>query len=109
MPHKCVRCGNVYENNAPELLKGCSCGSRVFVLLQQGQKLGGEYSWLEKKLAPLTREHAVSIELDSVENIRILERGNYELDVASLMKGEPMVVKSDKGVYYIKLPQQTKE
>lgn len=31
MPNKCTGCGRVYEDFAVELVKGCSCGSNVFL------------------------------------------------------------------------------
>lgn len=31
MPHQCLKCGNVFPNNSPEILKGCSrCGGTRF-------------------------------------------------------------------------------
>ncbi|MFA4946258.1 MAG: Zn-ribbon containing protein [Candidatus Micrarchaeia archaeon] len=111
MPHKCVRCSKFYERGSPALLKGCECGSRVFVYLKQAPAPGTEekkLDWLEKELAELSREKPVIIDVDAVENLRILEPGSYELNLASLMKREPLVIKSDKDVYYVKLPQAPK-
>ncbi len=104
MPHKCVRCGKTYDNNSPELLKGCSCGSRVFVYLRPGQKQEKDVSWLEKEFDELAEEKPVVIDEDAVENIRVVGKGSYELNISALMRGERLVVKSDKDVYYIKLP-----
>jgi predicted nucleic acid-binding Zn-ribbon protein len=67
------------------------------------------FGWLEEELAFLTKDKPVSIDFDAVENLRIVEHGSYELDIASLMKGDPLVVKSDKGIYYIKLPSLRKK
>ncbi len=133
MPHKCVRCGHVYVNNSPELLKGCGCGSRVFVFLRDDQVTlkeleqsgivpsdeqkekaaeeaidAKELAWLEEELSPLAVEKPVTIDYDAAENLRVLEQGTYELNVSSLMKGDPLVVKSEKGVYYIRLPEFSK-
>lgn len=44
-----------------------------------------------------------------VETIRVLEEGKYELDVASLMRGKPVIVKTDDGVYYIDVPYAMKK
>jgi len=35
MPHKCARCGRIYEDKAKELMSGCSCGARVFLYLRE--------------------------------------------------------------------------
>lgn len=107
-------------------MKGCECGARVFIYLREeqarerekeksespsGKPLPGlsKFGWLEEELAFLSKDKPVSIDFDAVENLRIVEHGTYELDIVSLMKGEPLVVKSDKGVYYIKLPSMRKE
>ena len=106
MPHKCVRCSKEYDANSKELMTGCACGSRVFVFIRPGQAPATEedYAWLETELAPLTKDKPVTIDVDSAENLRILEKGSYEIDVKSLMGGTPLVVKSEKGIYYIKVP-----
>lgn len=38
------------------------------------------------------------------ENITIKEKGHYELDLHSLMVGNPLVIKSEKGVFHIRIP-----
>lgn len=110
--HKCVRCSTVYDNNSKELLTGCSCGARVFVFIKEGALKSSDsdedFGWLETELASLTKDHPVSVQAqrgDSAENLTIVEKGAYELDVKSLMGGSPLVVKSEKGIYYIKVPQ----
>ncbi len=157
MPHKCVRCSSVFPNNSPELMRGCTCGSRVFLFMRDestpaqsapvlstastlpslspsssaplpseqtesespstsippaptpvpaaSNSPSSDYGWLEDELAFLSKDKPVSIDVDSVENLRILEKGAYEIDLPSLFKGEPLVIKSDQHVYYVKLPQ----
>lgn len=63
-----------------------------------------DFGWLEKELSEFSKEQPVTVDAESVENIRVLEKGSYELDLRSLMKGNPMVVRSEKGIYYIKIP-----
>jgi len=137
MPHKCVTCSKVYPNSSPELLKGCSCGSRIFLYLRSddiplkdamasGLKAALDSGQLEK----LAKSQPVSVELvdgaDSeaqkmgdylgasadatsrkerpAENITVVDCGEYELDIVSLMAGDPLVVRSQNGVYYLKIP-----
>ncbi|MFH1106439.1 MAG: Zn-ribbon containing protein [Candidatus Micrarchaeota archaeon] len=38
------------------------------------------------------------------ENVRIVEKGSYELDIKSLMAGSPLVIRSQAGVFYIRIP-----
>ncbi|MEW5955271.1 MAG: Zn-ribbon containing protein [Candidatus Micrarchaeota archaeon] len=108
MPHKCVRCGKAFPDASQELIKGCECGSRIFLYLRNGQPApaveGEDLKWLEEELLELSREKPVSIEPDAVENIRMLGQGTYELNVGAIMKGEPIVIKAHNGVYFIKMP-----
>jgi len=79
----------------------------VFVFLKHPPAEGEreeDYGWLEEGLSFLSREKPVSIDLEAVENLRIIESGSYEINVKSLMGGDPLVVRSEKGVYYIKVP-----
>ncbi len=170
MPHKCVKCSKVYDNNSPQLLRGCECGNRVFLFLKPEQMslrelydAGLDVVIDSKRIIELSRDKPVSIELDlpefpqkqpespkpamssitinnagnyagpaapvvpkqdagedfgqnetkraqrglsggpEVENIRVLEKGSYELDLESLMKGDPLVVRSQGGIYYVKI------
>ena len=113
MPHKCVRCGKEYEDGSAELMKGCSCGARVFVYSkpEQGAPVIAteeDARALEKELEPMARDKPVSIQWN-VENVRVLEKGLYELDVKSLMQGDPIVVKTDKEVYFVRFPALKKK
>ena len=35
MPHQCVRCNTMYPDGAQEILKGCSCGARLFFYIKK--------------------------------------------------------------------------
>ncbi|MFH1257624.1 MAG: Zn-ribbon containing protein [Candidatus Micrarchaeota archaeon] len=191
MPHKCIRCGLLYGSGAEELLKGCGCGSRIFVFLrpesitlkeqmelleregrefvaenrqalediaeiapisierapeleketkadpskqdaspsspvqidigEMGKPIDyGEIPDVNKIAAELRKEHDDSREAKEIaehseleaaktgekpaENITILEKGRYLLDLQSLMSGSPMVIRSEHGVFYIRIP-----
>ena len=112
MPHRCVRCGTVYPNNSAELMKGCNCGSRVFLFIREEdaakQSDEHDYKWLEDEFSFLSKDKPVSIDADAVENLRVIEQGHYEFDLPSLMNGNPLVIKSDRDVYYVKLPEPKK-
>lgn len=34
MAHQCVHCGALYKNDAPEVMGGCCCGSRLFLYIR---------------------------------------------------------------------------
>lgn len=108
MTHRCVKCGKDYEDKSPRLLKGCACGSKVFLLIRSAEesKALGDTSWLAEKLGEFVRKSKKPITLE-VENISMLEKGVFELNLKSLiLSKDPVVVKDAHGVYYIKLPER---
>jgi len=121
MPHKCARCEKIYDNNARELLDGCSCGSRLFLFLRD--KTGrsqedtlkelrdkrikeSDIQWLDKEFGGRLAGKG-TIRLD-VENMIRVDEGKFTLDIASLMSGNPIVVRAEEGVYYIDIPYSMK-
>jgi len=141
MPHKCVTCSKVYPNSSPELLKGCACGSRIFLYMRSDDiplkdaMASGLSAALESgKVKELSKNQPVSVELVNsadldaqdmgdylgakadatnrkerpAENITVIDCGEYELDIPSLMAGDPLVVRSQNGIYYLKIPTVSK-
>jgi len=87
-------------------MKGCRCGARIFLVVKKpgaGDKIENA-EWLEKELAGLLAKHGRPISLE-IENIRMLRRGVFELNLKSLMEKNPIVVRDQYGIYYIKLPE----
>lgn len=128
MLHKCVKCGKVYNGKDSALMFGCDCGTRLFMLIHEedesaisssecqkiGEKLGGaKFGELSKDRPIVLRvERAKGNEHrpleDEVENVKVFERGCYEINVESLMRGNPIVIKTDKEVYYVQMPKINK-
>ncbi|MBD3261562.1 MAG: hypothetical protein GF334_07770 [Candidatus Altiarchaeales archaeon] len=115
MPHKCAYCSKIIKDSDPQLMAGCECGSRVFLYLRgdykdsvedtidflKEKKLNHqEKKWIETEFEDRLKAGDV-ISLD-IENILQLSDGKFILDLHSLMKGEPVVIK-EEGVYYIDL------
>ena len=106
MFHQCIKCSRTYTEKAPELIKGCKCGARIFLVVKNqsgSEKLAGNAAWLEKELAGLLEKHGKPISLE-VENIRMLKRGVFELNLKSLMSNDPIIIRDPYGIYYVKLP-----
>lgn len=115
MPHQCVRCKKHYEDGAKEVLKGCSCGAKLFFFIKK-EKLQQVKDEIEKiKLTPSQRKQMeddifdlVGSEIDKehpvvldFESIRVLQPGKYHLDLVHLFKGEPLVFRLEEGKYMI--------
>ncbi|MBI4406291.1 hypothetical protein HY571_00055 [Candidatus Micrarchaeota archaeon] len=115
MPHACVKCRVLYPDQSEAILKGCACGSRIFYFMrpetpiaQLTIKQESDALELSQEIIELSREKPVVIEADGPENIRVIEPGSYELDVAALFKGNPVIIRTDSDVYYVKLPAPSK-
>jgi uncharacterized protein len=122
MPHKCARCERIYDNNAPELLKGCTCGSKLFLflrdkpgrteadtikVLREKKIKASDADWLDKEFGDRLADSKGTIRLD-IENMIRIDEGKFTLDIASLMSGNPVVIRADEGVYYIDIPYAMK-
>ncbi len=108
VPHKCVRCNREYDDgDVDSLSKGCACGAKVF-LFTSGKELENvdDVGWIENELAGIVKKTNKSVSLD-VENVKIIKKGIFEIDVGSLAKN-PVVVKDSEGVYYLRLPRVKK-
>lgn len=119
MPHQCVRCGRIYDDDAEEILKGCSsCGSRVFFYIKDSKlkhmkdltrKLtSNERKEIEKDILNIIGEensHDDSTVVLDMEAIRVLKPGKYDLDLVHLFKGDPLIYKIEDGKYIIDLTQ----
>ncbi len=121
MPHQCVRCNTLYPDGAQEILKGCSCGARLFFYikkkkLEESKKIIEELTDDEKKhieqdvteILHVKQEQDSPVVLD-IESVNMLRSGQYELDLVKLFKKDPLVFKLEEGKYVIDLPQVFKE
>ena len=61
MPHQCVRCNTFYDDGSNVILKGCSCGGRLFSSLQDFVRL------VLTKLA----HHELTVEVVPAEYIKL--------------------------------------
>ncbi len=122
MPHQCVRCNTFYEDGATEILKGCKCGGKLFFYIKK-EKL--EQAKETAKSIKLSKDEKVQIEKDvfdlvgseidkdkpvvlDFESIRVLKPGQYELDLVSLFKDEPLIFKLQEGKYMIDVVESFK-
>lgn len=121
MPHQCVRCNIMYADGAQEILKGCSCGARLFFYIkkkniEEGKELINNLTEEEKKhieedvseILHIKQEEDRPVVLD-FEAIRVLQPGKYELDLVHLFKKDPLIIKLEEGKYMIDLAQAFKQ
>ena len=118
MPHRCVRCGHMYDDGAEEILKGCNCGSRLFFFvkqkdLEEADEIIENLTDSDKKqieddvyeIIGVQKEEEKPIVLD-LESIKIKKPGKFELDLVNLFnKDQPLVYKLEEGKYVIDLAE----
>ncbi len=115
MPHKCMKCEKEYSSGSLELKKGCSCGAKVFLFFNsenEGEKQKAleffesddRIKKIEEGLANLIEESNTPVSLE-VENIRIVEKGVFEINLGALIQNPLLIVRGTDGVYYVKLPK----
>ncbi len=115
MPHQCVRCGELYDDGASEVLDGCGCGSKLFYFVkkervEEVKEVTTNLSDKEKKqieddVFDIIGDHPKDIDETVVldlESIKALKPGSFELDLVSLFNNEsPVVFKTGDGKYMI--------
>jgi uncharacterized protein len=118
MPHRCVRCGTVYDDGSEEILKGCSCGAKLFFYvkkkdLEESGEIVGNLSEDEKKqieedvcdLVGVNPGEETPVVLD-LESIRVMKPGKFELDLVNLFnRDKPLVYKLEEGKYFIDISE----
>jgi uncharacterized protein len=123
MPHQCVRCNIFYEDGAEEILKGCSCGGKLFFYIKQSKldemkKVSTDANLSEKDKLQIEKDvfDLVGEQKDpnkpivlDLESIKIVKPGKYELDLVHLFKGEPLIFKLGEGKYMIDIIQSFKK
>jgi len=122
MPHQCVRCGTFYEDGATEILKGCKCSGKLFFYIKKSKMEDAKQLAKEIKLSDKEKEQIekdvfemVGSEIDNstpvvldFESIRVLKPGQYELDLVSMFKKEPVIFKLEEGKYMIDIAESFK-
>ncbi len=114
MPHQCVRCNTFYEDGSKEILKGCSCGGKLFFYvskekLKKAKQVTSHLSLQEKKQIEADVFEIIGDERDrdrpvilDFESISIKGEGKYDLDLVNLFsKKQPVIYKLEDGKYLI--------
>ena len=114
----------MYDDGAEEILKGCSCGAKMFYYIrkeklkeiqekQEREKLDlKEQEQIEKDVYDLIGDQIdtdKTVILD-IESIEILKPGKYQLDLVKLFKSkEPLIYKLEDGKYMVDIIETFKK
>lgn len=107
----------MYEEGSDIILSGCECGNRLFFYFRKISE--DEAEGLVKEGAVDSDKSAASIigirdgepVLDKgadIWNIKVKD-GVYEIDIAALLGGEPIIVAGDEGRYLVSLSSAFKK
>lgn len=120
MPHQCVRCGKIHDDGSNTILKGCSCGAKLFFYVKKEH-----LETAKEKVSQLSTEQKEEMINDvydimgndidrdkpivlDIESVNILKPGTYELDLVTLFKKAPVVYKIEEGKYVIDVVESFK-
>lgn len=121
MPHKCMKCGAIYEDDAEELLEGCSeCGYKLFLYVDEEDDAeekfeGEEEREEERKNIMRSIENFIKDVKDDVdvefnrevefdlESIKVMDDGVYEINLTKLLNEVPLIVEIKEGKYFVHL------
>lgn len=119
MPHQCVRCNTFYDDGNEAILKGCSCGARLFFFIRKERM--EKMKEAAQEAPTVNEEERKQIESDvfdvlgvkesdepvvlDLESVRVLKPGKYEIDLVQLFKGEPLIFKLAAGKYIIDIAE----
>jgi len=127
--HKCIRCGNTYQDNDASILRGCGdCGSIFFLYMkttQDAQQIDAMQKELQAKDTSLEKELTKQIEERKAEEkkeekIELVEEGEFvrirgeeEEEIKEEVKEEEVKVEKPKkiekgkfGVETVRIPKE---
>ncbi|MFB6145903.1 MAG: Zn-ribbon domain-containing protein [Candidatus Nanohaloarchaea archaeon] len=114
MPHRCMNCGQVYEDDSEELIDGCECGSSLFMYEKEGEDSVDEEERAEVKSDieemmqdGFAEKENIKFEFD-LDSIIVKEEGVYDINVSRLLQEIPLVIRKSEGVYHLHLPSAFK-
>ena len=107
--HRCMNCGQKYEDGSEELIEGCDCGSSLFMYEGDSEEITEEEAEkvtekMETAIAKGVNEaENIKFEFD-LDSIRVEQEGVYRINVSRLLKEIPLVIRKSEGTYHIHLP-----
>jgi predicted nucleic acid-binding Zn-ribbon protein len=102
MPHKCTKCGKLYEDGDYRILNGCECGNNKFIYVPKKKPAKDETK-------PSTTQSTKESLGDAIECVRIIAPGCYEINLENALKREGIVIAlGEEGKYAIHLPSLLK-
>jgi predicted nucleic acid-binding Zn-ribbon protein len=90
----------MYEHASEEIIKGCTCGSRLFYFVKSSEKKKNNNDTDTEDVEyfyEMEDEDAKEMIVFDIETINIKSEGKYELDIDTLMSPD---IKKNNGLIY---------
>ncbi len=116
MPHRCMNCGEIFEDDSDKIIDGCDCGCSLFMYESDPERseteLKEEKEKVESDIQDMIIEGEeergnIQIEFD-LDSIKVKDEGVYELNISRLLNEMPLIISKSEGVYHIDLPSAFK-
>lgn len=107
MPHKCTRCGRVYDDGDVQILKGCSfCGGKKFYYINTKNEIRDLLSNIDIDNLDTRKKNFKKSIIDDreIESIKIIDDGLYQLDLDILMRRDEIIIEKKDGSYILHIP-----
>jgi hypothetical protein len=103
MPHQCTKCNTIYLEGSTIILNGCpKCGNNKFEFIKEKKEDKTNIDTLIKETP--AEKGTKKLTPDSVESVRILSPGEYELNLDSLLEKEDIILGlKNEGEYVVPL------
>lgn len=113
MPHKCLKCGNIYQDNDGSILKGCTkCGSIFFLYMKTGeeaQTIKEMQQELQTKNISLEQELAKQIEVKKTEMKRAETQAEKQIErvvAKEKIRAAKKISRSKFGIETVRIPRE---
>jgi predicted nucleic acid-binding Zn-ribbon protein len=104
----CDNCGTELQED--DLLNGCPhCGSKRFKFVNIKAIEEKKRREKEEKENPTPSEEELTIDEDSVETIKVQDKGIYEINLSRMSEGETGIYSDNKGNYAIDIHALSKK
>ncbi len=85
MPHRCMRCERTYADDAPAVIDGCACGSRMFLFVRAGKGAPAGEGEDAEGAYDIDISGLLLADDEGHPHVRSLPEGTYEIDVRSAL------------------------
>jgi predicted nucleic acid-binding Zn-ribbon protein len=113
MPHKCLKCGNVYPDNDSTILRGCThCGSIFFLYMKTGteaQQIKEIEKELETQNTTLEKELEKQIEVKKTEvkqAEKAVEKQIQKVVAKEKIRTAKKLVRHKFGIETVRIPRE---